>query len=76
MQEMNRNRVGRRSILGATAAALSAGAMGPRLAFAQTRTETSKGQQNRSASNPGPIDKGLAGEIQVPTFLRLQTGET
>src|SRR5215467_4906380 len=50
--------IGRRSVLGATAAALSA--MGSR-AFAQTRAEALKGEQNHSASNPGPINKVLAG---------------
>jgi oxalate decarboxylase len=60
MQEPNRKySVGRRSLLGAAAAAISAGAMGP--ALAQTRADTSKGEQNNSASNPGPINKLLAG---------------
>ncbi len=53
--------VGRRSLLGAAAAALSAGAMGSRAALAQTKAETSKGEQNHSASNPGPINRALAG---------------
>ena len=53
--------VGRRSVLGAAAAALGAGAMRSRGAFAQTRAEALKGEQNHSASNPGPINKGLAG---------------
>jgi len=52
--------VGRRSMLGAAAAALSA--MGSRAAFAQTRAETIKGEQNHSATNPGPINNVLAGE--------------
>src|SRR5580765_2316029 len=51
---------GRRSLLGAAAAAISAGAMGPPALFAQTRSETLKGEQNRSASNPGPVNKALA----------------
>src|SRR5215469_15017355 len=53
--------VGRRSVLGAAAAALGAGAMRSRGAFAQTRAEALKGEQNHSATNPGPINKGLAG---------------
>src|SRR6516225_6455437 len=53
--------VGRRSVLGAAAAALGAGAMRSRGAFAQTRAEALKGEQNHSAGNPGPINKGLAG---------------
>ena len=52
--------VGRRSLLGAAAAALSAGAMGSRAGFAQTKAETLKGEQSHSASNPGPINKVLA----------------
>ncbi len=59
--ESRKNLVGRRSLLGAAAAALGAGAVRP-LAFAQTRAETLKGEQNHSASNPGPINKLLAGE--------------
>jgi oxalate decarboxylase len=51
----------RRSLLGAAAAALSTGAMGSRAALAQTRTETLKGEQNHSASNPGPINRAIAG---------------
>jgi len=49
----------RRSLLGATAAALSAGAIALP-AFSQTRSEVSKGEHNRSASNPGPINKAIA----------------
>src|ERR1700739_1792594 len=52
----------RRSLLGAAAAALSAGAvMGP-LGLAQNRTAIQKGEQDHSASNPGPIKKAIAGE--------------
>jgi len=60
MSENEKHSVGRRSLLGAAAAAISAGAMRPQTLFAQTRTETLKGEQNRSASNPGPINKVLA----------------
>jgi oxalate decarboxylase len=38
--------------------------MAPKPLFAQTRAETLKGEQNRSASNPGPINKVLAGANQ------------
>src|SRR5205807_6555200 len=54
--------ISRRSVLGAAAAALSAGvAMAP-AAFAQSRTNIRKGEENHSASNPGPINKAIAGE--------------
>jgi len=52
--------IGRRSLLGAAAAAFSAGAMGFKSARAQTRAETLKGESNRSASDPGPTNAGLA----------------
>ena len=50
--------LGRRSLLGAAAAALSAGT----LAFAQSKQQIELGEHNRSASNPGPINRALAGE--------------
>jgi oxalate decarboxylase len=50
--------LGRRSILGAAAAALSAGT----LAFGQSKEQIKLGEHNRSASNPGPINRALAGE--------------
>jgi oxalate decarboxylase len=53
--------INRRSLLGAAAAALSATTMGSRAALAQTRAETLKGEQNHSASNPGPINQAIAG---------------
>ena len=46
--------MGRRSVLGVTAAALSAGALGSVRALGQTREQVAKGEGNRSASNPGP----------------------
>jgi len=49
--------LGRRSILGAAAVALSAGA----LAFGK-KQEIELGEPNRSASNPGPVNRALAGE--------------
>jgi oxalate decarboxylase len=62
MREKNgKYSVGRRSLLGAAAAALSAGALASPPAFAQTKLETLKGEQNHSGSNPGPINKVLAG---------------
>jgi len=61
MQDENRkDSIGYRSVLGATAAALSA--IGSRPVFARTSAETVKGEQNHSASNPGPINKTLAHE--------------
>jgi len=54
-------RVGRRSVLGATAAALSAGALGSATALGQTREQVAKGEGNHSASNPGPKNPVLQG---------------
>src|SRR5258708_2557256 len=51
--------VGRRSVLGAAAAALSAGALGSVTGLGQTREQVAKGEGNRSATNPGPINKAL-----------------
>jgi oxalate decarboxylase len=51
--------IGRRSMLGAAAAALSAGGLGTISAFAQTREQVAKGESNRSASDPGPRNKAL-----------------
>ena len=50
--------VGRRSLLGAAAAALSAGAMGRGRSSPKHRAETLKGEKNHSASNPGPDQQG------------------
>jgi oxalate decarboxylase len=52
----------RRSVLGAAAAALSAGVLMDRAAVAQSRTTIQNGEHNHSASNPGPINKAIAGE--------------
>src|SRR6478736_1436387 len=52
--------VNRRSVLGAAAAAVSAGAIGFKTAFGQTKSDVLKGEHNRSASNPGPINEALA----------------
>src|SRR5579862_8900836 len=62
MPEINpTHALGRRSILGAAAAAISTGAMSLRSSFAQTQAQVLKGEQSHSASNPGPINKVLAG---------------
>src|SRR5690242_15212099 len=53
--------IGRRSVLGATAAALGAGALGSVRALGQSREQVAKGEANRSASNPGPVNKALEG---------------
>ena len=61
-------RFSRRSVLGAAAAALSAGATAPP-AMGQSRQEMQAGEQNHSASNPGPINKavaGISGSSEVP----------
>ena len=54
--------IGRRNVLGAAAAAISAGALGSVKALGQTREQVAKGEGNHSASNPGPINKALAAE--------------
>jgi oxalate decarboxylase len=60
MKDINsKYRVNRRSVLGATAAALSAGALGSVRALAQTREQVAKGEGNHSASDPGPENKAL-----------------
>jgi oxalate decarboxylase len=51
--------IGRRSVLGAAAAALSAGALGSVTALGQTREQVAKGEGNHSATNPGPVNKAL-----------------
>jgi oxalate decarboxylase len=53
----------RRSFLGAAAAAISAGAVfvAP-MAFAQSKEEIAKGEQNHSASNPGPMNRAVAAQ--------------
>jgi len=62
MREGNqKNSVGRRSVLGAAAAALSAGALGSVRLLGQTREQVAKGEGNRSASNPGPKNPALQG---------------
>ena len=62
MSEKNRTfSVNRRSLLGAAAAALSTGTMGSGAALGQTRAEALKGERNHSASNPGPINRAIAG---------------
>ena len=53
--------ISRRSFLGAAAAAISASAVAAPFAMAQSRTEITKGEQNHSASNPGPVNKAMAG---------------
>src|ERR1700747_1240176 len=55
------DRISRRSVLGATAAAMSAGALGSVTALAQTREQVANGEENHSASNPGPKNTALQG---------------
>src|SRR5215467_12772767 len=60
MKKPNRkDPIDRRSVLGVTAAALSAGALGSVTALGQTREQVAKGEGNNSASNPGPKNKAL-----------------
>src|SRR5260370_5801986 len=61
----------RRRILGATAAALTAGAVCP-LALAQTRADVEKGETTHSASNPGPINKALK-DLNPDSYLSPST---
>lgn len=56
----SQSKIARRSVLGAAAAAFSAGAIGFKSARAQTRSDTLKGEHNRSASDPGPTNAELA----------------
>jgi oxalate decarboxylase len=55
---MEKEPTSRRFFLGAAAAALSSGA----LAFGQSKTEIRKGEQDHSASIPGPINKMMAAQ--------------
>jgi oxalate decarboxylase len=53
----------RRSFLGAAASAISAGAvLAAPFAFAQSRSNIATGEQNNSASNPGPINAAIAAQ--------------
>ncbi|WP_263355935.1 cupin domain-containing protein [Acidicapsa ligni] len=60
--ETTHDPLNRRSFLGAAAAAISAGAFAAPFAMAQSKTVISKGEQNHSASNPGPINKSIANQ--------------
>ena len=57
-------KVGRRPLLGAAAAALSAVALAAPRALAQSRQEIAAGEDDRSASNPGPVNRAL---VSCPT---------
>jgi oxalate decarboxylase len=61
MKQRTKQLVNRRTVLGAAAAAISAGAIG-KTAFGQTKADVLKGESNRSASNPGPINEAIAKE--------------
>src|SRR3984885_8424388 len=53
----------RRSFLGAAASAISAGAvLAAPFAFAQSRSNIATGEQNNSASNPGPVNPTIAAQ--------------
>jgi oxalate decarboxylase len=60
--------IGRRSVLGVAAAALSAGALGSVTALGQTRQLVATGEGNHSASNPGPKNPALQG-LQPNSYL-------
>ena len=55
----SKDRIGRRSVLGATAAVLSAGALGSVKVLGQTQKQVEQGKADGSATNPGPRNKGL-----------------
>lgn len=48
--------------LGAAAAALTAGGVMRSPLLGQSRTQIKQGEENHSASNPGPVNKALSGE--------------
>jgi oxalate decarboxylase len=64
--------ISRRSVLGAAAAALSAGALGSVTALGQTREQVEKGKGDWSANNPGPINKPLE-TLQPDSYLPPDT---
>jgi oxalate decarboxylase len=69
MKRTNSNRfVGRRSVLGATAAALSAGALGSVAALGQTQKEVEQGKGDGSATNTGPKNTPLE-TLQPDSYL-------
>jgi oxalate decarboxylase len=69
MKRKNSNRfVGRRSVLGATAAALSAGALGSVAALGQTQKEVEQGKGDGSATNTGPKNTPLE-TLQPDSYL-------
>jgi oxalate decarboxylase len=59
-ENVRKESLSRRSILGAAAAAIGAGVALPSLMSAQSRTEVRNGEANHSADNPGPVNKALA----------------
>ena len=73
MKEPRKNRnlsdpVGRRSVLGAAAAALSAGALGSVTALGQSKQQVATGEGSHSASNPGPKNPALQG-LQPESYV-------
>jgi oxalate decarboxylase len=64
--------IGRRSVLGAAAAALSAGALGSVTALGQTQKQVEQGKADRSIINPGPINKSLR-DLEPDTYLPPDT---
>jgi oxalate decarboxylase len=59
---IEKGKIGRRSLLGAAAAALSGAAMTTSPLLAQSRQEIASGEHGHSASNPGPVNEKLASE--------------
>jgi len=66
----------RRTFLGVGSAGLATAALTSLVVDAQERGNIAKGEQDHSASNPGPENKPLLDEIQIQTFLRPQITET
>jgi oxalate decarboxylase len=64
----SKDRIGRRSVLGATAAVLSAGALGSVRALGQTQKQVEQGKTDGSANNPGPKNKALQG-LNADSYL-------
>jgi oxalate decarboxylase len=64
--------IGRRSVLGAAAAAISGGALGSVKLLGQTRQQVATGEGNQSASNPGPKNPALQG-LQPNSYLPPST---
>jgi hypothetical protein len=66
----------RRTFLGVGSAGLATAALTSLVVDAQERGNIAKGEQDHSASNPGPKTSRFWMKIQIQTFLRPQITET